>query len=102
LGVSFFTPNSFGLLVDYFGDQTYFAIAAQASPQLSASIWVYGCNHKEYPGNYYNSTYYNKSFEENGHNGAWYMWSKKSYAQRGIGGRVTNNPLPPPFFFEGF
>jgi hypothetical protein len=27
------------------------------------------------------------------------MWSKKSCAQRGIGGRVTNNPF---FFWEGF
>jgi len=68
---------------------------------LSTSIWVYGCNHKEYLRNYYNSRYHNKCFEENGHNGASYMWSKKSCAERGIRGRVTNNLLS-FFFFEGF
>ncbi len=93
VGCFFFDPKFLCLLLGHFGDQTYFASAAQAAPQLSTSIWVYGCNHKEYMRNYYNSRYHNKCFEENGHNGALYMWSKKSCAQRGIGGRVTNNLL---------
>ncbi len=96
VGCFFFDPKFLCLLLGHFGDQTYFASAAQAAPQLSTSIWVYGCNHKEY----YNSRYHNKCFEENGHNGASYMWSKKSCAQRGIGGRVTNNLVF--FFCEGF